>query len=356
LPTGYRRLRIWDWALGILSGGLRFSRYWLACLASVIVFLIAYPILSSPGASNTAESSTMSNSRFQTSRPATGATRQRTGRQQHRIDAAAIMRHAEAIVGFGPHPPGSEAQRKVGDYLIGQLKSSRLEVRSQEFQAATPIGPLNMRNIWGIVPGKSGQTIILASHYDSKYFKDFQFVGANDGGSSSAVLLELARIVGHGNPTEHTIWFVFFDGEEAIHEWSDFDSLYGSREFVKMLNSQQKLASVGALILLDLVGEKDLSFRRDTNSTPWLVDTIWTAAARLGHSRIFRQAAITAIDDHIPFAQQGVPVVDIIDLDYAHWHTPEDTLDKLSAENMRVVAEVVLNALPEVGAGVSNRR
>jgi len=266
------------------------------------------------------------------------------------------MRHAEAIVGFGPHPPGSEAQRKVGDYLISQLKSSRLEVRSQEFQAATPIGPLNMRNIWGIVPGKSGQTIILASHYDSKYFKDFQFVGANDGGSSSAVLLELARIVGHGNPTEHTIWFVFFDGEEAIHEWSDFDSLYGSREFVKMLNSQQKLASVGALILLDLVGEKDLSFRRDTNSTPWLVDTIWTAASRIGHSRIFHQAAITVIDDHIPFAQQGVPAVDIIDLDYAYWHTPEDTLDKLSAENMRVVAEVVLNALPEVGAGVSNRR
>ncbi len=263
------------------------------------------------------------------------------------------MRHAAAIVGFGPHPPGSEAQRKVGDYLIGQLKSSRLEVRWQEFQALTPMGSLNMRNIWAVLPGRSGKTIILASHYDSKYFKDFQFVGANDGGSSSAVLLELARVLGHGNPTEHTIWFVFFDGEEAIHEWSDFDSLYGSREFVKMLNAEQKLSSIGALILLDLVGEKDLSFRRDTNSTTWLVDTIWTTAARLGYTNKFRQAATTAIDDHIPFAQQGVPVVDIIDLDYAYWHTEEDTLDKLSSENMRVVAEVVLNALPEVGARVS---
>jgi Zn-dependent M28 family amino/carboxypeptidase len=263
------------------------------------------------------------------------------------------MRHAAAIVGFGPHPPGSQAQRKVGDYLIGQLKSSRLEVQCQEFQAPTPIGSLNMRNIWGVLPGKSGKTVILASHYDSKYFKDFQFVGANDGASSSAVLLELARVLGHGNPTEHAIWFVFFDGEEAIREWSEFDSLYGSREFVKMLNAQQKLGSIGALILLDLVGENDLSFRRDTNSTPWLVDTIWTAAARLGHTDKFRQTATTMIDDHIPFAQQGVPVVDIIDLDYAYWHTPEDTLDKLSPENMRAVAEVVLNALPEVGAKVS---
>jgi len=263
------------------------------------------------------------------------------------------MQHAAAIVGFGPHPPGSPAQRKVGDYLIAQLKSYRLDVQSQDFQALTPNGSLNMRNIWGVLPGKSGKIIILASHYDSKYFKDFQFVGANDGASSSAVLLEAARVLGHGNPTEHAIWFVFFDGEEAIREWSDFDSLYGSREFAKMLNAQQKLSSVGAFILLDLVGEKDLAFRRDTNSTPWLVDAIWAAAARLGHSDKFRQTAISVIDDHIPFAQQGVPVADIIDLDYAYWHTPEDTLDKLSPENMKAVAEVVLSALPDVAARVS---
>ncbi len=124
---------------------------------------------------------------------------------------------------------------------------------------------------------------------------------------------------------------------------------------MQMLNAQQKLNSIGALILLDLVGEKDLSFPRDTNSTPWLVDIIWTAAARLGYAGKFRQTANTMIDDHIPFAQQGVPVVDIIDLDYAYWHTAEDTLDKLSPESMRVVAEVVLNALPDVGARLSSR-
>lgn len=295
----------------------------------------------------------MVSSRLQTSRPTSGPTRQRTERPRPRIDPAAIMRHVETIVSYGPHPPGSEAQRKVGDYLIAQLKSCRLEVQTQEFEPPTPIGPLKMRNIWGILPGSSGKTIILASHYDSKYYKDFEFVGANDGGSSSAILLELARVLGHGNPTPHNIWFVFFDGEEAIHEWTDFDSLYGSREFVKMLNGQQKLSSIGALVLLDLVGEKDMAFRKDLNSTPWLVSAIWTAAARLGQADKFRTTAMASIDDHIPFAQQGVPVVDIIDLDYAYWHTPEDTLDKLSAENMRVVADVVLNALPDIGAKLS---
>jgi len=285
----------------------------------------------------------------QTPRPGSVASKRKDRTTRPEVDAAKIMGHAKAIVGFGPHPPGSDAQRKVGDYLIGQLKGFGLSVQTQEFQALTPMGQLPMRNVWAVLPGMSGKIIILASHYDSKYFKDFNFVGANDSASSSSVLLELARVMSYANPTGHTIWFVFFDGEEAIREWTDFDSLYGSREFVRMLNSQQRLSSIAALILLDLVGEKDLSFRRDTHSTPWLVDIVWATAARLGHADKFSQASISAIDDHIPFAQQGVPVVDIIDLDYIHWHTPEDTLDKLSAENMRVVAEVVLNAVPEVG-------
>ncbi|HXK59456.1 MAG TPA: M28 family peptidase [Acidobacteriota bacterium] len=290
----------------------------------------------------------------QAPRPSYGSSRRRDRARQPGLDRAKIMSHVQAIVAFGPHPPGSDAQKKVGDYLITQLKSYGLKVQTQEFQPLTPIGPLQMRNIWGVLPGTSGKAIILASHYDSKYFEDFRFVGANDGASSCAVVLELARVLSQDNPTNHEIWFVFFDGEESIREWTDFDSLYGSREFVKMLNSQQLLRSVGALILLDLVGEKDLMFRRDTNSTRWLVDIIWTTASRLGYGDKFPQAGtISAIDDHIPFAQQGVPVIDIIDLDYAYWHTPQDTLDKLSAENMRIVGEVVLKALPEIGRVLS---
>jgi Zn-dependent M28 family amino/carboxypeptidase len=146
------------------------------------------------------------------------------------------------------------------------------------------------------------------------------------------------------------VWFVFFDGEEALVEWTSLDSLYGSREFVSLLKRRGVLKDVAALILLDLVGEKDLVLRRDSNSTAWLTDIIWEEAARLGYSSIFREGWIGAGDDHIPFAEAGVPVVDIIDLDYIYWHTEHDTLDKVHAPNLRIVGEVVLSALPKVVA------
>jgi glutaminyl-peptide cyclotransferase len=264
------------------------------------------------------------------------------------VDAEAIMRHAEKIVSFGPHPPGSPAQRKVGDYLIEQLESYGLKAQTQEFEAVTPRGRLPMRNVWGVLPGKTDQILILASHYDSKYFEEFEFVGANDGASSTAVVLELARILALDNPTGYTLWFVFFDGEEAIEEWSDLDSLYGSRQFVRMLKSQKRLDRIGAMVLLDLIGEKDLLFRRDARSTPWLVDIIWDTAREQGVGQHFSDRYISTLDDHIPFLEEGVPAVDIIDLDYAYWHTAEDTLDKLSPENMKMVAQVVLGALPKI--------
>ena len=272
------------------------------------------------------------------------------------IDAAAIMAHAEKIVSFGPHPPGSEAQRKVGDYIAAQLQSFGVEVQTQEFEAITPIGRLQMRNIWGILPGQRPEVIVLASHYDSKYFPDFPFVGANDGGSSSAVVLELARVLATRNPTGYTIWFVFFDGEESLQEWTDLDSLYGSREFVRRLRTQNRVAEIRAFILLDLVGEKDLSFRREAQSTPWLIDIIWRTAARIGYADMFTNGQMATVDDHIPFREQGVHVVDIIDLNYAYWHTKDDTIDKLSSENMRIVGQVVWASLPEIVRYLDSRQ
>jgi len=264
------------------------------------------------------------------------------------IDAAATMRHAEKIVSFGPHPPGSDAQRKVGDYIAGELRSRGVQVELQEFEAVTPIGRLPMRNIWGILPGQRPGVIVLASHYDSKYFADFRFVGANDGGSSSAIVLELARVLAAHNPSGHTVWFVFFDGEEAIQEWTDLDSLYGSREFARRLKAHGRTGEIAAFVLLDLVGEKDLSFRREAQSTPWLVDVIWQTAAKLGYGEKFTEGEMATMDDHIPFREQGVPVVDVIDLNYEYWHTKDDTIDKLSSENMRMVGQVVWAALPEI--------
>ena len=272
------------------------------------------------------------------------------------VDGLRVLRHTREIVRHGPHPPGTEAQRKVGEYIAGQLESLGLRVDTQTFRPVTPRGRLRMTNIRGILPGPDEKILILASHYDSKFFDTFEFVGANDGGSSSGLVLELARVLVQDNPTGLTLWFVFFDGEEALDEWSPADSLYGSREFVKRERARGNLRNVGAMILLDLVGGKDLRIFRDRNSTPWLNRIIWDQASRLGHARIFRPSGHTLIDDdHIPFLRAGVPAVDLIDLNYAHWHKPSDTLDKLSGPNLEVVGAVVLASLPAIARQVKRK-
>ena len=272
-----------------------------------------------------------------------------TSAQTGRVDAEQVMRHVEKIVSYGPHPPGSEAQKEVGSYIAEQLQSLGLEVHTHTFHPVTPLGRREMTNTWGVVEGKEDSIIILASHYDSKYFEDFSFLGANDSGSSSGLLLELARILKQENPTDYSLWFVFFDGEEAFFDWTSADSLYGSREFVRMLKGRGQLRKISALILLDMVGEKDLVLRKEINSIHWLNQIIWDQGGEMGYGDIFQSRGSTgAQDDHLPFAQEGIPVVDIIDLDYAYWHKKEDTLDKLSPDNLRIVGDVVLASLPEI--------
>ena len=267
------------------------------------------------------------------------------------VDGAKVLNHVTRIVSFGPHPPGSEAQSKVGAYIADQLKSYELQVERHTFEVITPIGRLEMTNIWGIVPGEKEDVLILASHYDSKYFEDFLFVGANDSGSSSALLLELARLLSRNNPTPYTLWLVFFDGEEALQTWTSADSLYGSREFVKMLHGRNQINLTSALILLDMVGEKDLLIRQDINSTDWLNKIIWGTAAEMGNQNIFSARGTTsAVDDHIPFREAGIPAVDVIDLDYEHWHRPEDTVDKLSQKNMSIVGNVIYSSLRKISS------
>ena len=269
--------------------------------------------------------------------------------QTGRVDAEKVMGHVEKIVSYGPHPPGSEAQKEVGNYIAEQLQAHGLEVRTHTFHPVTPLGRREMTNIWGVVEGKEDSIIILASHYDSKYFEDFSFLGANDSGSSSGLLLELARMLKQENPTDYSLWFVFFDGEEAFFDWTSADSIYGSREFVRMLKGRGQLGKISALILLDMVGEKDLVLRKEINSIPWLNQIIWDQGGKMGYGDIFQSRGNTgAQDDHLPFAQEGIPVVDIIDLDYAYWHKKEDTLDKLSPDNLRIVGDVVLASLPEI--------
>ncbi|MBI4445142.1 MAG: M28 family peptidase [Acidobacteria bacterium] len=272
-----------------------------------------------------------------------------TSADQPQIDGENVLRHVERIVAYGPHPAGSENQKKVGEYIKEQLTLSGLLPMTQSFEAVTPEGKVQMVNIWAELRGKSNRVIVMGSHYDSKLFRDFRFVGANDSGSSSALLLEIAKVLSRQKTPDSTFWFVFFDGEESFGEWSSADSLYGSRHFVHELKKRGEIGTIGAVILLDMVGEKDLVIRQDTFSTPWLSQLIWMTAAEKGCVDVFSPAgAVSVQDDHLPFLEEGIAAVDIIDIDYAYWHTAEDTIDKLSAGNLQIVGSVVLESLSEI--------
>jgi Zn-dependent M28 family amino/carboxypeptidase len=265
-----------------------------------------------------------------------------------RFDSARAWRHLRQQVSFGPRPPGSQAAARTRSYLLAELRAAGIQAREQRFQAVTPIGQMTMTNVVATIPGARPQRIALASHYDTKRATEFRFVGASDGGSSTAALLELGRVLAaRKNPL--TIELLFFDGEEAINwDWAGDDNTYGSRHYVEQAQAAGTLSSLKALILLDLVGDRHLNIRREGSSTGWLTDLVWSTARQLGHGAHFLDEVMTIEDDHSAFLRAGVPAVNIIDLDYAAWHTPRDDLDAVSARSLQIVGDVVLAALPRL--------
>lgn len=275
------------------------------------------------------------------------------------FDGGRAFEHVRKQVEFGPHPPGSEELAKTRDYIIGELKSYNLNVTTDEWKPQTPVGPRKMVNVTAELPGESSDVIIISSHYDTKLIKQFQFVGANDGGSSTGALMELARVLAaSGQKPRFTYWFVFFDGEEAFcFDWDkcknngEPDNTYGSRHFVEQLKTKNEVKRVRAMILLDMIGFKDLEFgREDDMSTRWLVDAIWDAAKEHGYGRQFvSMNEGVGGDDHEPFLKAGIDSVDIIQLaSYPYWHTADDTLDKISPQSLQIVGDVVLASLPRI--------
>ena len=266
---------------------------------------------------------------------------------QTRFDSARAWEHLRQQVAIGPRPAGSAALLACRRYIVAQLKTAGITSREQPFVATTPTGRLPMANVVATIPGRRPERIVLATHYDTKLFREFRFVGASDGASSTAAVLELARVL-KGRQNEFTIELLFLDGEEAVVEWSGTDHTYGSRYYVDAAKKNGTLGGLKALVLLDMIGDRNLTIRRDSNSTPWLTDIVWASAARLGHRATFLNAEIAIEDDHLPFVQAGVPSVDIIDLDYAAWHTAQDDLDHVSAGSLQTVGDVVLDALPAI--------
>lgn len=270
------------------------------------------------------------------------------------FDSNRAWEHLRQLVAIGPRPAGSPALDQARKYLKGQLTAGGVKVAEQAWDDRTPLGPVRMVNLIATIPGASSDRLVIAGHYDTKLFRQFRFVGANDGGSSAAFLVEMARVLkARRNPL--TIELLFLDGEEAVVEWSGNDHTYGSRHYVETATRDGSLARLKALVLVDMIGDRDLEIRRDTNSTPWLTDVIWDAAARAKLGHVFVAAPTTIEDDHVPFLRAGVPAVDVIDLDYPPWHTAQDTLDAVSARSLQVVGDVLLAALPHIEARLAKR-
>jgi Zn-dependent M28 family amino/carboxypeptidase len=264
------------------------------------------------------------------------------------FDGGRALEHLRAVVGFGPRPPGSAAADETRRYVKAQMAALGIKVAEQAFEAKTPIGPVKMVNVRATIPGARPERIILAGHYDTKLFRQFRFVGANDAGSSTAFLIEMARVLkDRKNP--FTIELLFIDGEEALVDWYlGDDHTYGSRHYVEEAKRTGDLARIKAMILVDMIGDRDLVIKREPASTAWLTDIIWSAAKALGHGSTFVAEPFQVEDDHVPFLNAGVPAVDLIDLEYPPWHTAEDTLDKVSARSMEVVGRVLTAALPKI--------
>jgi Zn-dependent M28 family amino/carboxypeptidase len=229
------------------------------------------------------------------------------------------LRDVERLVALGPRPPGSPAHGQARAYVTAQLRQAGWRVREHAFSAATPGGPVRMVNVIAEWPGRRPEIVAVGGHYDTKVFTRFRFVGANDGGSSTALLVELGRALGERyrtSPPAYTRWLLFFDGEEAQMSWSATDSLYGSRALVRSLQTSGEMARLRALVVADMIGDRDLAIRREAASTPWLTDLVWAVARRLGHDRHFLEASQPVEDDHAPFLEAGVAATLLIDFDY----------------------------------------
>ena len=280
------------------------------------------------------------------------------------------MAHVRKQMEIGPRIPGSPELATTRDYIIRTLKGYGLVVKTDEFNATTPFGDKKMVNLTAEIQGESNDVVIIASHYDTKFYKDMLFVGANDPGASVATLLELGRVLGASQQKPKlTYWLVFFDGEESLCEqWEQCqnpnpadpkiplpDNTYGSRRYVSRLHERNEAARVRALILLDMMGFRNLELGRESMSSRWLQDIVWQTARELGHEKIFvDRPENVGGDDHQPFLEAGIDSLDLIQLNgYPYWHKANDTADKVSGESMKVVGDVVLASLPKIATRVA---
>jgi Zn-dependent M28 family amino/carboxypeptidase len=270
------------------------------------------------------------------------------------FDGKRAFAHVEKQVAFGPRPSGTAAIGKLQEYIQSELTSYGCKVDVDSFSADTPAGRLPMKNIVAKIPGDKPGIIILATHYDTKRIENF--VGADDGASSTGVMLEMARLLcpKRGN---YAVWITFFDGEEAVNfNWKDPDNRYGSKQMAAKMAMSGEIKKIKAFLLADIVGTRQLRFKREADSTKWLVDLVWGVADKLGYNNVFLEESSGATDDHDSFLNRNVPALDVIDFEaypggnLYYWHTTQDTLDKISPKSLAITGHVFLESVKQLQA------
>jgi Zn-dependent M28 family amino/carboxypeptidase len=270
--------------------------------------------------------------------------------QQH-FNGAKALEYAREFAAIGPRWPTGPGHPKAEAFLRNQFKHDQVE--EDTFTANTPIGPVAMRNFIVRFPGKKDGVIVLSTHYETNYpLRNINFVGANDGASTTGLLLAIADQLRGRALDGYSVWLVFFDGEEAIQNWSASDSTYGSRHLAAKWGRDGTLGKIKAFILADMIGDKDLDIQRESKSTGWLVDLVRQAAHKFGYDRYFFQTEEAVEDDHLAFVDRGVPSIDVIDLDYgpnnSYHHTAQDTMDKVSARSLTIDGDVFLETIRQI--------
>ncbi len=257
--------------------------------------------------------------------------------------------HVQRLVELGPRPPGSEAIEKSRTYIDKQLRLAGWQVARQAFSDDTPRGRVDFVNLIARfpAPGNARPSFLLCSHYDTKTFQTIRFVGANDGGSSTGLLLELARILGHHSNLAAKIELVFFDGEEAYETFSQNDGLYGSRYFARQLAESKTAKQFRGGILFDMVGDRSLNITLAPDSPVPIAHDIFTSADALKQRSYFSYFDREITDDNTPLNAIGIPTIDLIDFDFVWWHTAGDTIDKVGAESLQIVGAVAAYYLTE---------
>jgi glutaminyl-peptide cyclotransferase len=273
-----------------------------------------------------------------------------------KFDSSRAYADLQKMVEMGPRPAGSRELETTRAYIRSELKKAGLTVQEQAFDADTPAGKVHMINLSTTVPGRATNKgrIVIGGHYDTKVFHEFRFVGASDAASSAAFVLEMARTL-KSRQNELPVELLFLDGEEAVCKgWDDCnkpgneDHTYGSRYYAQQAAKNDTAKDVKVFILVDMIGAKPLIVHRESYSTKWLTETVWSAAHKIGRTE-FKDDTFPVEDDHLEFLKVNIPSVDIIDLnDYPEWHTAQDDLTHVGAGSLQAVGDVVLAALPAI--------